>query len=86
MGAETPQAPPPPWALNTNVNPSHIPNPNPIPAMGRGGGGLYYIVGGQRSLSHFLRIEIIDPVFLGVSWKRERCVTNWVLFRGNLSL
>ena len=84
MGAETPQAPPPPRALNANVNPSHIPSPNPIPAMGRG--GLLYIVGGQGSLSHFLRIKIIDPVFLGVSWERERCVTNWVLFRGNLSL
>ena len=28
MGAETPQAPPPPRAQNANVNPSHIPNPN----------------------------------------------------------
>ena len=52
--------------------------------MGRA--GVLYIVGGQGSLSHFLRIKIIDPVFLGVSWERERCVTNWVLFRGNLSL
>ena len=85
MGAETLQAPSPPRALNANVNPSHIPNPNPIPAMGRGG-GLLYIVGGQGSLSHFLRIKNIDLVFLGVSWERERCVTNWVLFRSNLSL
>ena len=84
MGAETPQVPPPPRALNVNVNPSHIPNPNLIPAMGRG--GVLYLVGGQGSLSHFLRIKIIDPVFLGVSWERERCVTNWVLFRSNLRL
>ena len=54
--------------------------------MGRGGGGMLYIVGGQGSLSHFLRTKIIDPAFLGVSWERKRCVTNWVLFRGNLSL
>ena len=47
---------------------------------------MLYIVGGQGSLSHFLRTKIIDPVFLGVSWERKRCVTNWVLFRGNLSL
>ena len=40
MGAEIPQAPPPPRALNANVNPSHIPNLNPILAMGRGGGGV----------------------------------------------
>ena len=51
-----------------------------------GEGGVLYIVGAQGSLSHFLRIKIIDPVFLGVSWEKERCVTNWVLFRGNLSL
>ena len=65
MGAEIPQAPPPPRALNANVNPSHIPNLNPILAMGRGGGGggLLYIVGGQGSLSHFLRIKLLIQSF-----------------------
>ena len=37
-----------------------------------GEGGVLYIVGGQGSLSHFLRIKIIDPVFLGVSWEKEK--------------
>ena len=62
MGAEIPPAPPPPRALNANVNPSHIPNLNPILAMGRGG-GLLYIVGGQGSLSHFLRIKLLIQSF-----------------------
>ena len=63
MGAEIPQAPPPPRALNANVNPSHIPNLNPILAMGRGGTGLLYIVGGQGSSSHFLRIKLLIQSF-----------------------
>ena len=62
---------------NANANPSpHIPNLDHNPA--RGGGGYSIELEDRGAHIIFLRVKIIDPVFLGVSWDKERCVTNWV--------
>ena len=73
---------------NAYANPSpHIPNPDHNPARGGGGG---YSIELEDRCAHliFLRVKIIDPVFLAVSaWDEERCVTNWVfLWVLNLTL